>query len=98
LAVVHEGYLGVAEHTVIGDYHVIHEGDSIRSEEIAVFQPDPDGSGQAKNVYYTYEILRPMTVKFTKRDRETDHKMSIILTVAPVDTTTSIAYGIISFN
>lgn len=98
LAVVHEGYLGVAEHTVIGDYHVIHEGDSIRSEEIAVFQPDPDGSGQSKNVYYTYEILRPMTVKFTKRDRETDQKMSIILTVAPVDMTTSIAYGIISFN
>ncbi|OPA74296.1 (2Fe-2S)-binding protein [Paenibacillus selenitireducens] len=98
LAVVHVGYLGVAEHTIIGDYHVIQEGNSIRSEEIAVFQPDPDGSGQAKNVYYTYEILRPMTVKFTKRDKETDQKMSIILTVAPVDTTTSIAYGILSFN
>ncbi|MFD0619817.1 Rieske 2Fe-2S domain-containing protein [Paenibacillus sp. GCM10027629] len=98
LAVVHEGYLGVSTHTVIGDYHVIHDEQSIRSEEIEVFQPDPDGSGQAKNVYYTYEILRPMTVKFTKRDKEQGNKMSIILTVSPKDTETTIAYGILSFN
>lgn len=98
LSVVHEGYLGVAEHSVIGDYHVIYDEGTIRSEEIAVYQPDPDGSGQSKNVYYTYEILRPMTVKFTKRDIETDHRMSILLTVAPIDAAKTIAYGIISFN
>lgn len=98
LAVVHEGYLGVATHTVIGDYHVVQDENSIRSEEIEVFQPDPDGTGQAKNVYYMYEVLRPLTVKFTKRDKETGHKMSIILTVQPKDAETSVAYGILSFN
>jgi len=98
LAVVHEGYLGVETHTEIGDYRVHRVPEGIRSEEIEVFQPDPDGSGQAKNVYYTYEIARPLTVKFTKRDKETGHLMSILLTVQPKDATTSVAYGVLSFS
>ncbi|SMG44357.1 aromatic ring-hydroxylating oxygenase subunit alpha [Paenibacillus aquistagni] len=98
LAVVHEGYLGTSEHTEIGDYHMIHDEKGIRSEEIAIFQPDPDGSGQAKYVYYTYAIERPLTVKFTKRDQETGNLMTILLTVQPKDANTSIAYGIMLFN
>ncbi|USG65529.1 aromatic ring-hydroxylating dioxygenase subunit alpha [Brevibacillus ruminantium] len=98
LAVVHEGYLGVASHTEIGDYRVHQDGTSIRSEEIEVFQPDPDGSGQAKHVYYTYEILRPLSVKFTKRDRETGNLMSILLTVVPTEEGKTVAYGVLSFN
>jgi phenylpropionate dioxygenase-like ring-hydroxylating dioxygenase large terminal subunit len=98
LAVVHEGYLGVAEHREIGDYRVHRTETSIYSDEIAVFQPDPDGSGQAKHVYYTYEILRPLSVKFTKRDRETGHLMSILLTVAPTEEGKTVAYGVLSFN
>ncbi|MED4751585.1 aromatic ring-hydroxylating dioxygenase subunit alpha [Brevibacillus choshinensis] len=99
LAVVHEGYLGVATHMEIGDYHVHRdENGGIRTDEIAVFQPDPDGTGQAKHVYYTYEVLRPLTVKFTKRDRETSNEMSILLTVMPLDENQSVAYGILTFN
>lgn len=98
LAFVHEGYLGVSTHAEIGDYRVIRDEDGIRSEEIAIFQPDPDGSGIAKHVYYTYEILSPLSVKFTKRDKETGHLMSILLTVLPVDADKSIAFGVISFN
>lgn len=98
LAVVHEGYLGVEDHTEIGDYRVIRDENGIRSEEIEVFQPDPDGSGVAKNVYYTYAIDRPMTVHFTKRDRETGNLMSILLTVQPRDAETSVAYGVMCFN
>lgn len=99
LAVVHEGYLGVATHMEIGDYHVHRDGNGgIRTDEIAVFQPDPDGTGQAKHVYYTYEVLRPLTVKFTKRDRETNNEMSILLSVMPTDENQSVAYGVLSFN
>ncbi len=98
LAVVHEGYLGVSTHTEIGDYRVHQDETGIRSDEIAVFQPDPDGTGQAKHVFYTYEIMRPLTVRFTKRDRENGHRFAIMLTVRPVDETKSVAYGILSFN
>lgn len=98
LAVVHEGFLGVASHMEIGDYRVHREGDRIYSDEIAVFQPDPDGTGQAKHVYYTYEILRPLTVKFIKRDQENGNLMSILLTVQPLDEHNTVAYGVISFN
>lgn len=98
LAVVHQGYLGSETHREIEDYAVHWEGDRVFSDEIAIFQPDPDGSGIPKYVYYTYEIIRPLTVKFTKKDRENDTLMTILLTVCPVDETTSIAYGILSFN
>ncbi|MED1791302.1 aromatic ring-hydroxylating dioxygenase subunit alpha [Brevibacillus nitrificans] len=98
LAVVHVGYLGVETHMEIGDYHVHRDENGIRTDEIAVFQPDPDGTGLAKHVYYTYEILRPLTVKFTKRDRETSNEMSILLTVMPLDENQSVAYGVLSFN
>ncbi len=98
LAVVHEGYLGEKKHREISDYKVHREGERIFSDEIAIFQPDPDGSGQAKNVYYTYEILRPLTVLFTKRDPDTNTKMTILLTVRPIDEEKSMAYGIMSFN
>ncbi|KAB7705560.1 Rieske 2Fe-2S domain-containing protein [Bacillus aerolatus] len=98
LAVVHEGFLGSDTHREIQDYAVNREGNRIYSDEIAIFQPDPDGSGTPKYVYYTYEIVRPLTVKFTKRDRENDTLMTILLTVRPVDENKSVAYGIISFN
>ncbi|RUS49135.1 aromatic ring-hydroxylating dioxygenase subunit alpha [Cohnella sp. AR92] len=98
LAFIHQGYLGVPDHAEIGDYRMVEEEDGIRSEEIAVYQPDPDGSGQAKHVYYTYKILRPLTVRFTKRDLELGNLMTIMLTVRPVEEGKSVAYGILSFN
>ena len=98
LAIVHEGSLGTESHREVQDYKVNHEGSRIFSDEIAIFQPDPDGSGIPKYVYYTYEIHRPFTVSFTKKDRENDTLMTILLTVRPVDEEKSVAYGILSFN
>lgn len=98
LAVVHEGFLGSDTHREVEDYKVNHEDGRIFSDEIAIFQPDPDGSGIAKYVYYTYEIHRPFTVSFTKRDRENNTLMTILLTVRPKDEENSVAYGILSFN
>ncbi len=98
LAVVHQGFLGDESHREVGDYKVNREDGRIFSDEIAIFQPDPDGSGVPKYVYYTYEIHRPFTVSFTKRDDENDTLMTILLTVRPIDDERSVAYGIMSFN
>jgi phenylpropionate dioxygenase-like ring-hydroxylating dioxygenase large terminal subunit len=98
LAFIHEGFLGVQEHAVINDYEVHTTEDRIYCDEIAIFQPDPDGSGQSKDVFYTYEILRPLTVLFTKRDPDTENKMTILLTIMPVEDRKSIAFGVMSFN
>ncbi|MFF2447880.1 Rieske 2Fe-2S domain-containing protein [Neobacillus sp. NPDC058068] len=98
LSFIHEGFLGVQEHPVINDYNVHTIADRIYSDEIAVFQPDPDGTGQSKDVFYTYEIIRPLTVLFTKRDPDTENKMTILLTILPIAECKSIAYGIMSFN
>ena len=98
LPIVHEGYLGESSRAEIGDYQV-HDVDGIlRSDEIAIYQPDPYGTGQATTVYYTYEILRPLTVRFTKRDPVTDDQMSMLLTILPETEASSIAFGIMSFN
>lgn len=98
LAVVHQGYLGTETHRVINDYSINKEGNRIYSDEIAIYQPDPDGSGKPKYVYYTYEIVRPLTVLFTKRDRENGTHMTILLTIRPETETKSVAYGILSFD
>lgn len=98
LAVVHSGFLGTESHREVENYNVHWKEDRIYSDEIAIYQPDPDGSGKPKYVYYTYEILRPFTVRFTKKDKETDQLMTILLTIQPVDENKSIAYGILSFS
>lgn len=98
LSVVHLGKLGDETHREIANYSV-HEQDSrIYSDEIAIYQPNPDGMSEAKYVYYTYEILRPLTVLFTKKDKEKGTHMSIMLTVRPETEDTSVAYGIMSFD
>ncbi|MEH7346074.1 aromatic ring-hydroxylating dioxygenase subunit alpha [Bacillus sp. JJ1532] len=98
LAVVHQGFLGDESHREIIDYSVNKEGNRIYSDEIAIYQPDPDGSGNPKYVYYTYEIIRPLTVLFTKKDRENGTHMTILLTIRPETEDKSVAYGILSFD
>ena len=98
LSFVHEGFLGVQDRPIIGDYDVHVEEDRIYSDEIAIYQPDPDGSGISKDVYYTYEVLSPLVVRFTKRDPDTNNKFSIILMIQPISHEKSVAHGILSFN
>lgn len=98
LSIVHEGFLGEQEHPVMEDYDIHGEEKGIRSSEIAIYQPDPDGSGEAKYAYYTYEIIRPLTVRFTKKDHEKNQEMVILFTILPVTEEKSIAFGMLSFN
>ncbi len=98
LAFVHEGYLGVQEKPEINDYKVHTEDGRIYTDEIIIYQPDPDGTGISKNVNYTYEILGPMTARFTKRDPENNNEMTIMLTLHSIGECDTIAYGVMSFN
>lgn len=98
LAVVHQGKLGDSAHQEIENYFVHQDGQRLYSDEIAIYQPNPDGAGTPKYVYYTYEVLRPLTVLFTKKDREKATSMTIILTIRPETEQTSVAYGIMSFD
>ncbi|MGD9897051.1 MAG: Rieske 2Fe-2S domain-containing protein [Candidatus Methylacidiphilaceae bacterium] len=67
LPIVHQGILGDPSRPEMPAYRVERrpEGGWIASE-IAVWQPDPDGSGKAQTVSYTYEILRPLAARLRK--------------------------------
>ncbi|MCL1990233.1 MAG: aromatic ring-hydroxylating dioxygenase subunit alpha [Defluviitaleaceae bacterium] len=98
LAIVHQGSLGDETHQEIEDYSVHQKGDRLVSDEIPIYQPNPDGTGEGRYVYYTYEIIRPLTVLFTKKDRKKETNMTIILTIRPETKDKSVAYGIMSFD
>jgi len=98
LGVIHDGYLGTHTDEEIGDYKVNHDNGRIYSDPIPIYQPDADGTGNAKYVDYTYEILSPYSVKLTKVEPDTEKVMTIMLSVRPIDEEWSVAYGLISFN
>lgn len=79
---VHEGFLGDRQHTEIADYEVFTDETGITATPISVWQPDPDGTGQGKNVTYTYRVFRPLTVYFIK---QTGQQFAIYFSVTPVD-------------
>jgi phenylpropionate dioxygenase-like ring-hydroxylating dioxygenase large terminal subunit len=93
---VHAGYLGDPAHTEIEDYEVETGPDSVIARDIGVWQPDPDGSGKPARVSYTYEVLRPLTARFSKF--QGDHVFSMIDIVTPVTETESVAWPMLSTN
>ncbi len=93
---VHAGFLGDPGHTEVGDYEVETTSDSIVAHNIGVWQPDPDGTGQAAEVKYNYRVLRPLTAYFQKLYQ--DQKFSIFSPVTPVDDRESLAWLILALN
>ena len=63
---VHEGFLGDPQFPEIGDYEARIGPEGVVAEDISVYQPNPDGSGQGARVTYTYRVLRPLTAHFIK--------------------------------
>ncbi len=80
---VHEGTLGMREYPAIKPYEVITDDDGITASAIRIFQPNPDGTGIAKEVEYTYRVFRPLTAYFRKE--ATQSGFAILLMVTPVD-------------
>lgn len=78
---VHEGYLGDPHHTEISDYEAVVNEDGVTSDNIRVWQPDPDGTGVGKHVAYTYRVMRPLLAYFVKK---AEQAFSIYFAVTPV--------------
>jgi phenylpropionate dioxygenase-like ring-hydroxylating dioxygenase large terminal subunit len=93
---VHAGFLGDPGHTEVGEYEVETNADGIVAREIAVWQPDPDGTGQPAKVGYTYRVFRPLTAYFLKTHLE--QKFSIFHCVTPVDERESVSWLIMALN
>lgn len=93
---VHAGFLGDPGHTEVGDYEVVATADGLEARDIAVWQPDPDGTGQSAEVKYTYRVLRPLTAYFLKSHQ--DQRFSIFSCVTPVDDRESIAWMLMALN
>lgn len=63
---VHEGFLGDPQFPEISEYEAQIGPEGVVAENISVYQPNPDGSGQGAEVTYTYRVLRPLTAYFIK--------------------------------
>ncbi|MBK7893854.1 MAG: aromatic ring-hydroxylating dioxygenase subunit alpha [Anaerolineaceae bacterium] len=79
---VHAGYLGDPQHPEINDYEVHTGPDGIVAENITVYQPNPDGTGEGKDVTYTYRVLRPFTAYFIKHG--TSNSFAALFTISPI--------------
>ena len=93
---VHAGYLGDPGHTEIEDYQAEITPTGVIARDIPIWQPDPDGTGRAAKVLYTYEAIRPLTARFTKAQGE--QRFSMVDIVTPVDADHSLAYAIMAMN
>ena len=93
---VHAGYLGEAGHAEIGDYEVDVFPGCLVAKDIPVWQPDPDGTGRAAEVRYTFHVLRPLTASFMKTNRE--NRFAMFSTVTPVAARESRVWLIMAMN
>ncbi|WP_127529749.1 aromatic ring-hydroxylating dioxygenase subunit alpha [Paenibacillus kobensis] len=92
LMFVHEGLLGDPAHAEINDYAVHAAGECLRTDEIIVYQPDPDGRGIGVHNRYIYEIFSPLCVKLFKQPAETEERFHLFLVVLPETETTCSAF------
>jgi phenylpropionate dioxygenase-like ring-hydroxylating dioxygenase large terminal subunit len=83
LPFLHAGLLGNADQAEIADYQVTATDCGIAMENIQLWQPDPDGTGQGGMAHYDYWTLRPLTVALRKH---LDHGnyMVLLFRVTPV--------------
>lgn len=94
LAIVHEGILGVESRAEIGRYQVETRPDGIFATGISIWQPDPDGSGQPAPAEYTYQVIRPLAARLTKRAGSSVFTMMILATpIDPVHTRAWIVFS-----
>lgn len=93
---VHAGYLGDAARAEIGDYEVDVFPDCLVAKDIPVWQPDPDGTGRAAEVRYTFHVARPLTASFMKTSG--DNRFAMFSTVTPVATCESQIWLIMALN
>lgn len=92
----HRGLLGDPAHPEVSDYTLSVSAEEISASDIHFYQPNPEGTGEAKSVSYLYKIVRPLSACFRKG--EEDQYFSIFLAVTPVEETRSVAWLGVSRN
>ena len=93
---VHEGFLGETSHAEIPEYRVLEQDGKLVSDPIHIFQPDPDGRGKNVTNKYIYEVLRPLTARFTKTDDGSDDVFTMMLHATPNGFRQTTAYALLS--
>jgi len=97
LAFVHEGLLGDSNFPEIPDYSVNWVENRYVSDEIAIYA-DADGSGNYATIYYTFEILRPMTARLKKVNYANNQILSMLFTVLPHYERKTTVFALVSRN
>ncbi|MQL54415.1 aromatic ring-hydroxylating oxygenase subunit alpha [Acidianus ambivalens] len=93
---VHDGYLGSPSFPKIPEYEAKLTEEGVIAENISVWQPNPDGIGEGRYFTYTYKVLRPLFLYFSK---ENDGKVfSMIFTIKPESKDRSIVFAWIFMN
>jgi phenylpropionate dioxygenase-like ring-hydroxylating dioxygenase large terminal subunit len=96
LAHVHAGLLGETSRPEVADYEVEMTRDGVIARDIPIWQPNPDGSGQPGLTHYTYQVLRPLTASFVKKQGE--QRFAMIDIVTPIADNESEAWPIMAIN
>ncbi|AKG35508.1 aromatic ring-hydroxylating dioxygenase subunit alpha [Paenibacillus durus] len=97
LAFVHDGLLGDSAFPEIPDYGVNWKENRYVSGEIPVYA-DADGSGNYATIYYTFEILRPMTARLKKVNYSNNQILSMLFTVLPHDERKTTVFALVTRN
>jgi phenylpropionate dioxygenase-like ring-hydroxylating dioxygenase large terminal subunit len=98
LGFVHAGLLGDPQRGEMEDYEVT-AGSGNRGPEakqIRIWQPDPDGTGEAALVNYHYWVSGPLTAGFVKSHGV--QRFGILAQVAPIDGETCESRMVMSMN
>ncbi|UUZ94942.1 aromatic ring-hydroxylating dioxygenase subunit alpha [Paenibacillus sp. P25] len=98
LAFLHEGYLGDPQQSEISDYQVFQDEGGIRSGEIDVFQPNPDGRGASRMNRYVYEVLKPTVARLKKSDPLSGAVFTMLFAVLPVEPVRSRVFALVTRN
>ncbi|ARM75403.1 aromatic ring-hydroxylating oxygenase subunit alpha [Acidianus manzaensis] len=94
---IHEGYLGDPKFPSIPEYDAKLNDEGVIMENVNVYQPNPDGLSQGKYFNYTYKVLRPLLLYFSKIN-ERGEIFSMIFTIKPEAKDKSIVYAWILMN
>ncbi len=92
---VHAGSLGDPGHTEIGDYEAQISDEGIISDDIHIWQPNPDGTGIGGEVTYTYRVFRPLVAYFVKTKGPS---FAAYYAVCPIDELKSKGWVLMSMN
>lgn len=97
LPIVHEGALGVSSQAEISPYEVEWREGRPVARDIRIFQPNPEGRGQAAEVSYEYGVLTPFTA-YLRKNLAGGRRFTLLFAVTPVSETSSVAWFTVLMN